>query len=456
MIPKSVRSLRIDINSGQVRKSIAICQQDSIMPTINAMLVESGKALDLTDVLWAEIFIHKADGYEADNGCVIDGDSIQYSLHSSDVSAVGINTAQFQLTYKDGSVITTPTFEIVVYQKVLDQRVQQSMNEYTSLSQMVVQANAYKEAAGVSATNAASSATNAENSATNSASSATAAAGSAAEASGYLATVKGYADAAEASATAAESASSSAFGFAEDCESFKDDAAASALAASTSASDAEDYKDAAALSATDAAASATNADDSADDAADSATAAASSATNANDSKVSAKDYMDAAKYYAEKAEEAYRKMGEEFLVLGNTATTAHRGDHGSAAYQHSLTTGNPHNTTYSDVGADQSGAAAAAYQQATGYVDQAIANLINGAPQTLDTLKEIADAIANDHTAVEALQLAIGSKAAEADFQGHAGNTTIHITANERTAWNGMESRIAALEAMIGYPISNS
>lgn len=39
------------------------------------------------------------------------------------------------------------------------------------------------------------------------------------------------------------------------------------------------------------------------------------------------------------------------LVLGETATTAYRGDRGKAAYDHSqLTSGNPHNVTKSDVG----------------------------------------------------------------------------------------------------------
>ena len=39
------------------------------------------------------------------------------------------------------------------------------------------------------------------------------------------------------------------------------------------------------------------------------------------------------------------------LALGETASTAYRGDHGKAAYDHSLvTSGNPHNVTKSDVG----------------------------------------------------------------------------------------------------------
>ena len=39
------------------------------------------------------------------------------------------------------------------------------------------------------------------------------------------------------------------------------------------------------------------------------------------------------------------------LVLGETSSTAYRGDRGKTAYEHSIkTTGNPHNTTPSDIG----------------------------------------------------------------------------------------------------------
>lgn len=51
------------------------------------------------------------------------------------------------------------------------------------------------------------------------------------------------------------------------------------------------------------------------------------------------------------------------LVLGETAQTAFRGDWGKAAYEHSLKTGNPHNTTPADIGA---AAAAHAHGNLTG------------------------------------------------------------------------------------------
>ena len=49
------------------------------------------------------------------------------------------------------------------------------------------------------------------------------------------------------------------------------------------------------------------------------------------------------------------------------------------------------------------------------YVDSSISNLINGAPTTLDTLKEIADAFEESQDVVEALESAIGNKANSKD-----------------------------------------
>lgn len=51
-----------------------------------------------------------------------------------------------------------------------------------------------------------------------------------------------------------------------------------------------------------------------------------------------------------------------------------------------------------------------AEDNANGYTDQKIADLINGAPSTLDTLKEIADAMTTQSSVVEALDKAIGTK----------------------------------------------
>lgn len=114
-----------------------------------------------------------------------------------------------------------------------------------------------------------------------------------------------------------------------------------------------------------------------------------------------------------------------------------------------------------EVGADVEGSAQSAltaakeysddtYTQATGYTDLRIAELINGAPETLDTLKEVADAMAENETVVEALNAAMGTKAAETEFQAHVANETIHITASERENLNNMQTDIEELNTALG------
>lgn len=72
------------------------------------------------------------------------------------------------------------------------------------------------------------------------------------------------------------------------------------------------------------------------------------------------------------------------------------------------------------------------YKQSTEYTKQEIANLVNGAPSTMDTLKEIADAMKENKDVVEALEAAIGSKANENEFESHCTNDNIHVTVTEK------------------------
>ena len=62
------------------------------------------------------------------------------------------------------------------------------------------------------------------------------------------------------------------------------------------------------------------------------------------------------------------------VELGETSTTAYRGDRGKTAYDHSqVTTGNPHGTTAADVGADPAGTAAGLVDDLSGVSNQATA-----------------------------------------------------------------------------------
>lgn len=99
------------------------------------------------------------------------------------------------------------------------------------------------------------------------------------------------------------------------------------------------------------------------------------------------------------------------------------------------------------------------------FVNTAIANLINGAPTTLDTLKEIADALADNADVVEALESAIGTKAdkttvdaldtrldtAEANISTNATNITAQgkTIASHTTSINTLTSDVSGLKTSV-------
>lgn len=81
------------------------------------------------------------------------------------------------------------------------------------------------------------------------------------------------------------------------------------------------------------------------------------------------------------------------------------------------------------------------YRQATAYADKKVADLIGGAPESLDTLKEVADAIKENASVMDALDAAVGKKANQSELDTHVDNSTIHITSQEREKWNGSVSK---------------
>lgn len=83
---------------------------------------------------------------------------------------------------------------------------------------------------------------------------------------------------------------------------------------------------------------------------------------------------------------------------------------------------NPHKVTAVQVGADVSGAAKQALEDAKGYTDEVITNLIGGAPDTLNTLQELAEAMEANAEVVDVLEKAITGKADNSALTAHIDN----------------------------------
>ena len=78
---------------------------------------------------------------------------------------------------------------------------------------------------------------------------------------------------------------------------------------------------------------------------------------------------------------------------------------------------------------------------AKNYTDTKISELVGSAPETMDTLYELADAISEHQDVTDAITEAIGKKASTDDLTSHTGNSTIHITSTERTNWNDANTK---------------
>ena len=94
-------------------------------------------------------------------------------------------------------------------------------------------------------------------------------------------------------------------------------------------------------------------------------------------------------------------------------------------------------------GVDIQGQLQQQYEQLTGYTDTKIGELINGAPETLDTIKEVADAILENKNVAEALNEAVGKKL---NKEGDASDTTVAFTSEDDenpAAWATMRKIVS-------------
>lgn len=75
------------------------------------------------------------------------------------------------------------------------------------------------------------------------------------------------------------------------------------------------------------------------------------------------------------------------------------------------------------------------------YVDTEIAALVDGAPETLNTLKELGQALSDHEDEYDALLQVVGNKADKNDLTTHTTNTSIHVTPEDKTRWNTVTNK---------------
>lgn len=132
------------------------------------------------------------------------------------------------------------------------------------------------------------------------------------------------------------------------------------------------------------------------------------------------------------------------LALGETSATAYRGDRGKTAFDHSQqVTGNPHGTTFTDVGADGAGAAATAQSAAIAAAATDASAKVTAHVGASDPHGDRAFATAADVTVLSTAATAAAAASKSMDTMTEGTSTKI-LTGTERTKLAGIASGATA------------
>lgn len=398
-----IKRITIDISNENSFHWLEAVQGDSISRCVYISLLDNGVPYSLDNIV-PVIRGEKSDGTSIFNSCQLtDNGEIIVELTSQMLSAAGKSIYEIALYGPDMEVLTSFPFYLSVSPASFCPEKIVSTDEYTMIADIMKNVNNLYDAV----------------------SEATAQAEISAEKAGMSA------DSAKDAAESAEAAKAS-----------ETAAADSETIAAANAAQAQDSAAAAKASETNAAGS--------------ETAASNSETNAKASENNAKNYLDTMEEIANSFEGTLRPKGEILFEDLPSVSTAEIGDMYTVTNRFVTTADFTNGTNIAmppyvsiykaengkwtaldgNLSTDMQTSLDSYYQQSTGYTDQKIANLINGAPSTLDTLGEIAQAMADNADVVDALEISIGSKASEAEFDSHVKDKSTHITDAERSGWN--------------------
>ena len=133
----SIDNLRLDLNRERVRGVIYVRENDTKSRTLHLTLVKDGRVVDLSDAIFCSILILKPDLNECDNPMVRYGNELQYTWHTQDVNVPGECKCQAQVTFKDGAIVTSPEFSLMVYDTEINPKHEESLNEYGAITQIL-------------------------------------------------------------------------------------------------------------------------------------------------------------------------------------------------------------------------------------------------------------------------------------------------------------------------------
>lgn len=133
---RSKYRISLDLHDTTSQASIRIVEGD-ISRKLIFNLTEDGKPYSLTEDCYAVLAATKPDGTMIFNDTVNRLDSVEYDVTSQTVSKEGMVHCQLWIYGKDGECIASPLFTILVTQKVFDDSVIESTDEFSALQTLI-------------------------------------------------------------------------------------------------------------------------------------------------------------------------------------------------------------------------------------------------------------------------------------------------------------------------------
>lgn len=129
-----LNKIRLDMTKPKIRTSVSICKGDTNSRQICITLVSSGVVYEIPDNSIAVLLATKPDGKKVYNDCSINGNEIIFDVTTQLIASSGDVECQVELSDAEGTILTSPAFVIRVYEKLLDNSVMESINEYKALT----------------------------------------------------------------------------------------------------------------------------------------------------------------------------------------------------------------------------------------------------------------------------------------------------------------------------------
>lgn len=133
---RSKYRISLDLHDTTSQASIRIVEGDTSRKII-FNLTEDGKPYSLTEDCYAVLAATKPDGTKIFNSTVNRLDSVEYDVTSQTVSKEGMVHCQLWIYGEDGECIASPLFTILVTQKIFDDSVIESTDEFSALQTLI-------------------------------------------------------------------------------------------------------------------------------------------------------------------------------------------------------------------------------------------------------------------------------------------------------------------------------